>query len=371
MMIGFRKIIIEVFLCGNTVSFSFFSGFLRKSPFMGLAFFFVCVFARQAYAYWWFPSDAVICKISNTEINLGKLDGTLGKYSILAGDFQGRCTSQAYVRSDTSSRFAAEAAYCLTIQSVDSKDGVHYLFSTDGSSKIGIRFIDMENKWWIGDGTTGSSLFRRGQKKPSNVIGCPVFIPLDWRFGVEVISGTILSSGNYKGKVLVNLRSGAERHKTYPDPSNPTACAGYPRREVFPIKIEAVVPDSCNLNVEQNVDFGTVTRLSNNIHASGRISVRCTKKAKFQVGISKGIHGSSPQRRFMKTGNGTAMIGYNLFLDSAGSRVWTDEWNTSGVLRDTGTGASQYYNVYGIVPAQSLKPYGSYSDTVRVELRLD
>lgn len=374
-MIGFRKIVIDVFgffLCDKAASFPFFSRFLKKPPFMGLAFFFICLLPEQAYAQWWFNRDAVECKDLNNHINLGRVDGTLANYALSVGDFQGKCTSQAYVKSDSSSKLVAEAAYCLTIQSADSRNGVHYLASADGSGKIAVRFINLDTNLPIGDGTTGAPLFRRGQKYPGNVIGPPVLVPLDWSFGVELLPGAPSSSGRYIGTVNVVLGSGAERHKTYPDPGNPAACAGYPRREVFPVKIEAAVPDSCNLNVEQHVNFGVVTRLSNTTYGRGQIAVRCTAMAKFQVGISKGIHGPSPQQRLMRIGDGgTAMVDYNLFQDSAGSRLWTDDWNTSNVLRGTGTGASQYYNVYGIVPAQSLKPYGTYSDVVRVEVRMD
>lgn len=371
-MIGFGKIIIELFLCGNAVSFSFFSGLLRKPPFVGLPFFFICLLPVQAHAQLWFKRDAVICRIPASPVHLGKVDGTLANYAVSVGNLQGRCTSQAYLRSDSSPKLVAEAAYCLTIQSADSRNGVHYLASADGSGRIAVRFINLDTNLPIGDGTAGSPLFRRGQKDPGNVIGPPVLVPLDWSFGVELLPGIPSSSGKYIGTINVVLGSGAERHKTYPDPSNPAACAGYPRREVFPVKIEAVVPDSCNLSVEQNVNFGIVTRLSHITYGRGRIAVRCTAKAKFQVGISKGIHGSSPQQRLMRIENGgTAMVDYNLFQDSAGSRLWTDDWNTSNVLRDTGTGASQYYNVYGIVPVQSMKPYGSYSDIVRVEVRMD
>jgi len=360
----------------------FFLSFYRgagKQAVMGLVLSFICFFPGRVYAQTgqngWFWPDAVICEIdTGTPVDFGRVDGTLSSPASLAGKFQVQCSSQAYRTADQSTDMMAEAAFCLTIQG----EAPRYLVNTrDPAYKIPFNFYHSAqgDSLPAGNGAQGNPIWSRGQRSPGNVIGSPVIIPLEGAFVARIDPAKLaVPAGIYKGTFTIELASGARLRGDYPNMNTPYACAAFPVQGVVgKVTVVVTIEDSCNINISQHVNFPRTAWLYYALRGQGVISVRCSDKTKFQVGMDKGLHGDSPRDRLMKVENGRgATISYNLYKDSAGSEVWTDEWNTPNVLHDTGTGQTRNYVVYGIVPPQGpYKPYGTYSDTVLVEIRVE
>ena len=62
---------------------------------------------------------------------------------------------------------------------------------------------------------------------------------------------------------------------------------------------------------------------------------------------------------------GTGAVGYQLYSNATRTTVWG---NTAGsnTVAGSGTGATQNYTVYGLVPAQTTPAAGTYQDTITV-----
>ncbi len=113
------------------------------------------------------------------------------------------------------------------------------------------------------------------------------------------------------------------------------------------------------------LDFGTYFSLTSLITVSsavgnGSLRINCILNIPYRVLLSAGGSGSVAARRMV--GPASAQITYNLYTSAAYTTVWD---NTTGVT-GTGTGADQYLQVFGRVPAQSAPTPGTYTDTVTV-----
>lgn len=360
----------------------FFYNNARRFKCTGAGLFFACCLPGGSYADdgGWFPPDGVICNIGNPTVNLGSIEGSLTKPVVVAGNFQGTCTSTAYRVQDGGNRRVAEGAFCLTIEpqgtAADGRYHPRYLYNAQNPGyRIPFNFYHpgQENAVPIGNEVQGWPLWNRGQAPYSSNITGPVVVPLDWGFTAKLdMPERAVPPGVYSNTFRVITYGGARRRGDYPEMKQPGACKPFLSKRVNLFTVTTTVKESCNINIEEHINLGRHSRLEYTITGAGAITVRCSDKTKFQVGMSEGLNSSSPRQRFLKIENGGAnMIHYNIFHDKAGNRLWTDEWNTPNVLHGTGTGSTQYYKVYAIVPPQALQPYGAYSDTVRVELKMD
>jgi spore coat protein U-like protein len=128
------------------------------------------------------------------------------------------------------------------------------------------------------------------------------------------------------------------------------------------------------------VAFGTYDLLATTPDDSvGNVTVVCTyvsggtSQVGFTVALSAGNAGNYAQRQLK---SGTAVLGYNLFTDSARSQVWGNGGAGTTVASGSftiGPGAGNRrreasYPVYGRVPALQDAPPGSYSDSIVVTL---
>lgn len=128
------------------------------------------------------------------------------------------------------------------------------------------------------------------------------------------------------------------------------------------------------------VAFGTYDPLATAADDStGRVTVVCTyvsggtSQVGFTVALSAGGSGSYAQRRLRA---GTPVLNYNLYTDTARSRIWGNGSNGTSVASGSftiGPGVGNRrreaaYTVYGRIPAlQDVAP-GSYADTITVTL---
>jgi spore coat protein U-like protein len=132
----------------------------------------------------------------------------------------------------------------------------------------------------------------------------------------------------------------------------------------FPFTASATVPPYCKLAGATDLDFGTVPGLIGTaIDKVSTISMNCTARTSWQLGLDYGQHALGAQRRMLRGAGGT--INYGLYSDSARSVAWGNTLGTDTVT-GSGSGTSQSATVYGRVPAQAAVPAGSYADIVTV-----
>ncbi|WAH63030.1 Csu type fimbrial protein [Xanthomonas hortorum] len=135
----------------------------------------------------------------------------------------------------------------------------------------------------------------------------------------------------------------------------------------FPFTASANVPARCNTYVTTDLDFGSIAgTISTAIDRSSTISLTCTNRTAWNIGLGDGINATGSLRR-MRHSSSANYIAYELYRDvGRGSR-----WGTSiGVdtLSGTGNGVAQTVTVYGRAPAPQLPIAGDYNDTVTVSI---
>lgn len=127
-----------------------------------------------------------------------------------------------------------------------------------------------------------------------------------------------------------------------------------------PFTVTAANNKSCRVTAN-DLNFGAVTTLGSNLDVDGSASVTCTNATPYRVLLNNGVTGTSPTNRKMT--QGAYSVTYGLYRNSLRTQAWG---NTSGVNSQSGTGSgfAQTIDIYGRVPAQSVPPPGTYTDTV-------
>lgn len=115
------------------------------------------------------------------------------------------------------------------------------------------------------------------------------------------------------------------------------------------------VDNACSLTTAA-IDFGTVSDFTAARTANSLSTLKCTPNAVATVTVSNGANVNGTQRRLK---NGTNFIDYNL-TDASNAA-----WPAAG-LSFTGTGADVSLGLKGVVPVQTAKPAGAYSDQVTI-----
>jgi len=125
----------------------------------------------------------------------------------------------------------------------------------------------------------------------------------------------------------------------------------------------ATISANCTVNAT-NLNFGSVGNLTTQVTSTNTISANCINGTAYNIGLNGGTSGATDptQRKMSFSGN---TITYGIYRSSGTTLPWgnTIGSNTAG---GTGTGSTQNYTGYGIVPAQSLPNPGTYSDTIVV-----
>lgn len=128
--------------------------------------------------------------------------------------------------------------------------------------------------------------------------------------------------------------------------------------------VTATVIASCNVAAEDlalgNYDPVAPTPLA----AATTIDVVCTNGTAYSIALDEGL-GSGASVATRKMSSGANALNYSLYQDASHTELWGE---TAGLdtVDDTGTGAIQTFDVYGLVPASQAAPAGVYSDTINV-----
>jgi spore coat protein U-like protein len=134
----------------------------------------------------------------------------------------------------------------------------------------------------------------------------------------------------------------------------------------FSFTVSANVASSCTAISGTALDFGTKGLITSNTDQTSTISLTCTKRSPYNVGLNAGSNagtvGDVTTRR-MNDGS-SHYIGYQMYSDTGRSTVWGNTVNTNTV-NGTAAGGTQTFTVYGRVPPQAPRA-GSYADTVTV-----
>ncbi len=128
---------------------------------------------------------------------------------------------------------------------------------------------------------------------------------------------------------------------------------------------------SCTVDTSP-VTFGVYDVFASGpLDAKGRISVTCDNKHKVRVRVSIGPSqnsGSFDPRRMKKTGSGD-MLDYNLYKNSARTKVWGDgSGNTFTVRHRVGRRKPWVRKVYGRIPPRQDVSTGQYGETLVVTI---
>lgn len=117
------------------------------------------------------------------------------------------------------------------------------------------------------------------------------------------------------------------------------------------------------------LDFGRLDpSAGRNADADGRITVRCDAGTRFSIRLGPGLHsGGVFAARKLRSPSGRGHLRFNLFLDSARTRIWGDGTDASETVTGSGTAMPRVFVVHGRIPGrQEVPEEGLYSDHIRV-----
>lgn len=182
-------------------------------------------------------------------------------------------------------------------------------------------------------------------------------------FGVVLkgVSST-LPAGLYQTKVAdFTVLLYDQKVAMSPDRAPPSCAqikaAGMPAMQA-PLQISADVPPVCTVSATPMV-FGQVSLLNQPETARSTIQLQCNTASEI-IALGNGATGTGPTSRFMVFG--THKVRYGIYQDAAHTVPWG---STKG--RDTETASGNaVLTAYGLVPAQTTPPPGSYTDVVNV-----
>jgi spore coat protein U-like protein len=124
--------------------------------------------------------------------------------------------------------------------------------------------------------------------------------------------------------------------------------------------VTATVQATCIVSATP-MAFGTYTGLL--ASATSTVSVTCTNTTPYNVGLNAGLATGATVATRKMTGPGSALLGYDLFSDSARTVNWGQTIGTDTVP-GTGNGSAQALTVYGLVAAGQYLAPGAYTDTI-------
>lgn len=209
---------------------------------------------------------------------------------------------------------------------------------------------------------------------------------LDFDYSVPVIGGSQTIAVTIYGRVptqtliagsYTNVFSGTHASIEYRYDETPLGTATFPASCVsggnggsnvsgaFPFTASATVPDNCRAYTTTELAFGSISGLiTANSDQTSTISMTCTGRTPWTVGLNDGLNASGSIRR-MRLGITGNYVNYELYRESARTNRWGNTINTDTVA-GTGTGSSATLTVHGRVPATQAAASGSYSDTITV-----
>jgi spore coat protein U-like protein len=139
-------------------------------------------------------------------------------------------------------------------------------------------------------------------------------------------------------------------------------CSALPLGGGFPFRVEATVANNCTISAT-DLNFGERGLLTQLTQARSAVAVQCTRNDAFRISLDGGISGD-PSNRRMRRADGGDEVRYQLYTDTAGTRVWGDGTAGTEMVTGVGTGDRQVVSVYGQIPAQSSVAPGAYGDVI-------
>ena len=127
--------------------------------------------------------------------------------------------------------------------------------------------------------------------------------------------------------------------------------------------VQVAIAATCVVTSATTLDFGTQGVLSANIDQTSTITITCTNTTPYNIGLDKGLNGSSVTTRQMKAGS--ELVNYSLFSDAGRTVNWGNTVGTDTVAA-TGNGSAQPFTVYGRIPPQTTPAPATYTDTITV-----
>jgi spore coat protein U-like protein len=128
--------------------------------------------------------------------------------------------------------------------------------------------------------------------------------------------------------------------------------------------VQVAITSTCVVNGATAMNFGSQGVLSANVNQTSTVTVSCTNTTPYNIGLDKGLNGSSVTTRQMKSAGG-ALVNYSLFSDAGRTANWGNTVGTDTVTA-TGNGSAQAFIVYGQIPAQLTPAPAAYTDTITV-----
>jgi spore coat protein U-like protein len=129
--------------------------------------------------------------------------------------------------------------------------------------------------------------------------------------------------------------------------------------------VQVSIAATCVVTSAANLNFGTQGVLSGAANQTSSMTVTCSNTTPYNIGLDKGLNGSSVTTRQMSSGS--AVINYSLFSNAGMTTNWGNTVGTDTVA-GTGNGSGQVYTVYGQISAQTTPAPGTYNDTITVTI---
>ena len=128
--------------------------------------------------------------------------------------------------------------------------------------------------------------------------------------------------------------------------------------------ITATVQGTCLVSAS-DLTFGLYAGAA--VNATSSISVTCSDRTPYSVGLSAGLAPGATVATRKMTGSGSAVLGYALASNSYGTVNWGPTVGADTVA-GTGNGSAQTLSVYGRILAGQPLASGAYADTITVAI---
>ncbi len=296
------------------------------------------------------PAQAQTCTFTNTGLDWGNIDLSLGTAFDLTGTFSANCTGIPGLTVRVCPNFNAGSG------GVNGTGSERYMLNGASQLRYNIYRNAPRSQVWgsntwglppnpptinvaLGGGGTGSA----SQTMWARVFAGQTTLPAG--LYTSVFSGTHTQVA-YAYSFFGNCNS-----------------IGLTNVTNVPFTAQANYPATCSVTAT-NLDFGSRGILDTVTDSTNTVSVTCTTGAGYTISLNGGSGASgTTTTRTMELG--AASVNYTLWKDAGRTQNWGD---TGGEIMTglTGTGAVQNYTVHGRVPVQSTPAPGTYTDTVTI-----
>jgi spore coat protein U domain-containing protein, fimbrial subunit CupE1/2/3/6 len=145
------------------------------------------------------------------------------------------------------------------------------------------------------------------------------------------------------------------------------ACIVGPASATSPVQssfgVSLTIAAECVINGSTTLDFGSTGVINANNDKTNTIKIQCTNSTPYDIGLDKGLNGSSTAQRLLLNAVTSETVKYNLYTLTGRATVWGNVVGTDTVGK-TGNGDEQIWTIFGRIPAQTTPTPGSYADTV-------